>query len=82
MHITVKLFAAARDAVGRDTVDVFVAATPPTIGRLRKALSTNHPELAAIVSHAMFAIDEEYRCDETEIPASATVVCIPPVSGG
>lgn len=82
MNITVRLFAAARDAVGRDTVEVSIDATPPTIGRLRETLSKDHPELAEIVTHSMFAIDEEYRSDEAEIPADGTVVCIPPVSGG
>ena len=82
MNVTVKLFAAARDVLGRETVDVSVDATRPTIGRLREALSQDHPELAAIVNHSMFAIDEEYRVEEAEIPAGATVVCIPPVSGG
>ena len=30
----------------------------------------------------MFAIDEEYTSDDSPISDAATVVCIPPVSGG
>lgn len=82
MNITVKLFAAARDALGADTVDIPLDVATPTVADLRKALSQNHPQLANIVAHSMFAIDEEYTTDESRIPETATVVCIPPVSGG
>lgn len=82
MNITVKLFAAARDALGRDTIEVSIDETQPTIASLRKALSHSHPELTTIVAHSLFAIDEEYRSDATEIPPRASVACIPPVSGG
>ena len=82
VNITVRLFAAARDALDRDSVDVRIDRNPPTVGSVRAALLEEHPELAAILTHSMFAVDEEYRADDHEIPPNATVVCIPPVSGG
>ncbi len=80
--VTVKLFAAARDAVGDDCVHVQLAKGAMTVGDLRRALVESHPQLVAIVAHSMFAVDEEYRTDSDQVPASATVACIPPVSGG
>ena len=82
MNINVKLFAAARDALGSDSVSICLDMATPTVADLRNALTNRHPQMANIVAHSMFAINEEYTSDETQIPATATVVCIPPVSGG
>jgi molybdopterin converting factor small subunit len=41
-----------------------------------------YPELAPILRRAMIAVNTDYAGDDTVIPASAEVACIPPVSGG
>jgi molybdopterin synthase catalytic subunit/molybdopterin synthase sulfur carrier subunit len=81
VNVNVKLFAAAREAAGKDTVAVQLDDTP-TLAQLRGALAKQYPQLAGVLACSMFAIDTEYRSDDSEIPAGATVVCIPPVSGG
>ncbi len=81
MNVNVKLYAAAREAAGQDTITVQLGDTP-TIGDLRSAVMKQYPKLRDVVSHSMFAIDADYRSDDREIPVGATVVCIPPVSGG
>jgi molybdopterin converting factor small subunit len=81
VNIRVKLFAAAREAAGKETIAVQLD-DAPTVAELRSALMKQYPQLRDIVSHSMFAIDTEYSCDDREIPIGATVVCIPPVSGG
>ncbi len=81
MNVTVKLFAAARDTAGKETVAVELDGKP-TVAQLRGALAKQFPELANVLAHSMFAIETEFSSDDREIPAGATVACIPPVSGG
>jgi molybdopterin converting factor small subunit len=79
--VKVKLFAAAREAAGKESIAVQLA-DAPTIADLRSALTKQFPQLRDVVSHSMFAIDTEYCGDDQVIPIGAAVVCIPPVSGG
>lgn len=76
-----RLFAAARDLVGRSEIELTLD-EQPTIGDLRARLAEEYPSLAAIAPHLMFAIGTEYVTDRTHIPAGAEIVGIPPVSGG
>lgn len=79
--VEVKLFAGARQIAGADSVRVELA-DGATVADLRQALVRANPELAAVLSRAMFAIDTDYAAEQTIIPAQAEVACIPPVSGG
>jgi len=81
MNVHLKLFAAARDLAGRETIELSLPAGA-TVAGLRRELASRVPELAALVPHVMFAINQEYAADATTIPADAEVACIPPVSGG
>lgn len=80
MRVTVKMFAAARDAVG-PSVDVEVP-DDATIASLRGQLITDYPQLADLIRRAMFAIDTTYANDDSVISTVSEVACIPPVSGG
>ena len=81
MKLTVKLFAVAKQRVGRDRVEVELPAAP-TIGQVRSALVEQCPLLAGILAHVRFAVDSEYAADAAVIPVGAEVAVIPPVSGG
>ncbi len=81
MNIVVKLFAGARDIVGKNEVALEFE-SPITIGELRTRLIDQHPALQPLLPYAMFAIETTYCDDATPIPKNATVACIPPVSGG
>lgn len=81
MKLCVRLFAAAKQAAGRDSVDVELPERA-TIGRLRERLAEEFPQLSGLIRQAMFSIDAEYAGDEQEIHPDADVACIPPVSGG
>jgi len=81
MRIQVKLFAAARDAAGTDTL-VLEISKQATVGDLRRSLAGRLPKAAEILARSMFAINCDYAGDETMVPAEAEVACIPPVSGG
>lgn len=82
MNVTVRLFAAARDIAGAESVEVVCDTPSPTIGDLRNALQETYPTLAKIVAHSMFAIGDDYQPDTTTLESNVPVVCIPPVSGG
>ncbi len=81
MRIRVRLFAAARQFVEKDAVEVELG-DRVTVAELRKQLAAQFPELATIVEHAAFAVDEAYASDTTILDEQADVACIPPVSGG
>ncbi len=81
MIVSVKLFAAARQLAGSDTIDVELP-VGATVGMLREALRQAAPELDSLLPHAMYAVDAQYASDTTKIPSDADVACIPPVSGG
>ena len=81
MTVQVQLFAAARDRIGRSSVEVRLS-EQPTAGELRQRLTIDFPELAAIVSRAMLAINAEYARDDQAIRAGSEIALIPPVSGG
>ena len=81
MKIRVKLFAVAREAAGRDSLELDLP-QGATIGQLRNQLGSQVPQLSALVAQMMFAVDTRYADDATQIPPNADVACIPPVSGG
>jgi molybdopterin converting factor subunit 1 len=81
VKVTVRLFALAKERVGRPQVelDVFEGAT---VGDLKRLLAENHPTLAPLIPNLMFAVNTEYAADAQPIPSGAEVAAIPPVSGG
>lgn len=81
MQVTVRLFALARQRVGRPelTLELFEGAT---VADLKRALGERVPGLSPLLPILLFAVAAEYAGDETPIPAGAEVAAIPPVSGG
>src|SRR5262245_45522681 len=62
MKVRIKLFAAARELAGRDTLEIDV---PPgaTIANARAAVIATVPALERIVSHSVWAVGAEYVRD-------------------
>jgi molybdopterin converting factor small subunit len=79
--ITVRLFAAARERAGAESVTVRLPAGA-TIRELRMALSETVPALRPLAGHLLFAIGTDYAADGAAVPTSGEVVAFPPVSGG
>jgi molybdopterin converting factor subunit 1 len=81
MKVRVKLFAAARELAGSDTLELEIAERP-TLAELRLAVGKRVPALQRILSHALWAVDAEYAADDYVINERSEVALIPPVSGG
>jgi molybdopterin converting factor subunit 1 len=81
VRIEVRLFAMARDRVGRPSTAVELT-SGATVAHLRRALARAHPELAPLIPALLFAIDADYATDDQPIPSGAEIAAIPPVSGG
>jgi len=78
---TVRLFAVARERVGRGEITVELP-NGGTVADLRSALAEQFPPLAPIAARVMIAVDSEYADDAAVVPPGATLAVIPPVSGG
>ena len=81
MKLRVKLFAVARQRIGRDEIEVELPASA-TVGRLRSALVEQHPPLADVLRVARLAVDSDYATDATVLDSASEIALIPPVSGG
>jgi sulfur-carrier protein len=81
MHITVKLFARAKDLAGTGSL---VLAVPElsTVGQARAALAARYPELHQLMPILLLAVDGNYATDATPLTESSELACFPPVSGG
>jgi len=81
MIVRVRLFAAARQLVGAEQVEIDLS-DGATVADLRRVLSARYPVVSALLPQSLFAIDAEYVRDDTIVAPTAEIAVIPPVSGG
>jgi sulfur-carrier protein len=81
MNITVKLFAAARELVGGDSIEIELPAGA-TVASLRQELMERLPKARELLARCLFAVDCDYAADDLRLESRAEIACIPPVSGG
>lgn len=79
--LAVRLFASARDLLGRDRVTLDCMC-PCTIAELREQLIVAHPALAALAVRSRFAHNGDFATDDAQVQAGDELALIPPVSGG
>ena len=81
MNLNVLFFAAARDAVGADTVTVDVP-EGSSVGDLQQLMIQRTPQLERWSQALLWAVNNRYAgCDQV-LQASDVIACFPPVSGG
>jgi MoaE-MoaD fusion protein len=81
MRVDVVLFAALRDAAGRNRIPLDLPEGAK--GRdVREALLRLHPELTALVQASRLASGTSFLDEEKALEPGADIVVIPPVSGG
>ena len=81
LKITVMLFAAYRDRVGRRSVDLEL----PEGSRVRdlaREMAGRHPGLTGSPSTLVVAVNQEYSDHDRPLHDGDEVALIPPVSGG
>ena len=81
MTVHVRLFAAAREVAGDGELALDLP-EESTIADVRQALIEALPGLTDMLSHAMFAVNQQYADYDRGIVISDDIACIPPVSGG
>ena len=81
MKVTVKFFAALREALGKPAIQQELPAGA-TVQDLLNLLSQEHPELSRYVSHINVAVNRKYVDLQTTLHQGDEVACLPPVGGG
>ncbi len=81
MHITIRLFAAHRDAVGAPTVTISVS-TGTTAGAVWAVLLELYPQLGGVVVPSTFAVNDDIAPAAQILQDGDTVALLAPVSGG
>jgi molybdopterin converting factor subunit 1 len=79
VHVTVRCFAAVRDALGTDTLSVELA-PGTTVDGLRITLGQQAPTLLRLP--LAFAVNRDYARGDTVLANGDEVAFIPPISGG
>lgn len=81
MNLNVLFFAAARDAVGADTVTVDVP-EGSTVGALQQLMIQRTPQLERWSQALLWAVNNRYAGSDQVLHTSDVIACFPPVSGG
>ncbi len=81
MRVRVRLFAALREIVGQEEVDVELAPGTTVNGLWEKLVSRNE-RLGAYAKSINFAVNHDFVSRETPLSAGDEVAFLPPVSGG
>lgn len=80
-RFSVRLFGPAREAAGRDAVEVEVD-PPATAGSVLDEVARTHPELVPLLSRSRVAVDRAYVDPDTPVDAGREIAVLPPVGGG
>ena len=81
MRIEVKMFAAARELAGQETIEVEVGEAAVASDVLQ-AIGDELPEITQLLRACRLAIDNSYATDDTRVSEQNQIALIPPVSGG
>jgi molybdopterin converting factor subunit 1 len=81
MKIEVKLFAAARQAVDQELLEIELG-DGATITDLKNELVKQFPQFESMRDHLLVAVDAEYAKEDQVLVPGQEIALIPPVSGG
>ena len=81
MKVRVKLYAAFREALGRDEVELDMP-DDATVAQVRRKLVEQFPKFGALGETGLVAINQEFVRGEARVRDGDEVVFLPPVSGG
>ena len=81
MKIKVKFFAAYKEAVGRDGVDMDMK-QGSDVSQLLEAVKSMHPAIGDLIEPLIVSVNKEYATFDTILKDGDEVALLPPVSGG
>uniref|UniRef100_A0A0G4FA34 MOCS2A n=1 Tax=Chromera velia CCMP2878 TaxID=1169474 RepID=A0A0G4FA34_9ALVE len=85
-QVKVLLFAGCRDKVGKEAIEVAVKLDGKTgrctASHLKEQMVSQFPQLKEAVSTSLFAVNQDFAEESTEISEKDEVALIPPISGG
>ncbi len=81
MEVTVRYFAAHKEAVGV-AKEVLEIPTGTTVEELVKELMRRHPALEGLRRDTMVSVNKGMGADDTQLRDGDDVVLFPPISGG
>ena len=82
MNLTIRYFAAARAAAGRETTKIDVPADA-TLGDLESILAAGNPDLERVLARCSYLRDSIALCDrDARLGRCDTVDVLPPFAGG
>lgn len=81
MKVSVLLFAAAREIVGKEAVELELP-DDATVAVARTALLQSYPVLQSRAGSLLWAVNNEFAAESRVLRADDVVACFPPVSGG
>ena len=81
MQVCVRLFARARDLVGKSEVAVELS-PDATVADLRHRLSVDFPAMKSLLQNSALAVNNEFADDSLRLPLNSEIALLPPVSGG
>ena len=81
MHVRLRFFASAREAMGRTELP-FDVPDGATVGDLLARLRAEYPSFARLPREMMVSVNLEYRQPDYALGPGDEIAFIPPVSGG
>ena len=81
MNIRVLFFGAARDAVGANQMELALEA-PATVSSAFQSLKERFSKLERFGRSLLFAVNQEYATQDTQLKENDELAVFPPVSGG
>lgn len=79
IEVEVRFFAAAREATGRDGVQIEIP-VGATVAQVREVVATLWPH--PVFDRCLWAIDEQPASDDTPLVDGQRLAVLPPVGGG
>jgi len=81
IHLRVLFFGAARDATGREQLELSLS-SPANVASAFAQLLADYPALARFGNSLLLAVNQEYALPDREISDGDELAVLPPVSGG
>ncbi|HVS82748.1 MAG TPA: molybdenum cofactor biosynthesis protein MoaE [Pyrinomonadaceae bacterium] len=81
IHVRVLFFGAARDAAGREELELSLSSRSNVASALAELLAV-HPALQRFGNSLLLAVNQEYALPDREISDGDELAVLPPVSGG